>query len=69
MRRTGFDHGGRTVTRNQWIAIGGIAATIAAAVITAVAMYLTADSDKGGVRNDCSTTSQCAGRDINGNGG
>lgn len=55
------------MTRNQWIAIGGVAATIIAALITAGAMFL-ADSDGGGTKNDCSNSSQCAGRDINGNG-
>jgi hypothetical protein len=55
------------VTRNQWIAIGGVAATIIAALITAAAMLL-ADSDGGGTKNDCSNAAQCAGRDINENG-
>lgn len=55
------------MTRNQWIGVGTITATIIAALITGAAMLL-ADSDKGGVRNDCSNSSTCAGRDVNENG-
>lgn len=61
------DNGGRRMSRNQWIGVGTITATILAAVITGGAMVLT-DSDEGGVRNDCSNSSTCAGRDINENG-
>lgn len=54
------------MSRNQWLTVAGIAATIVAALITAAAMLLT-DSDKGrsDVRNECSNSSKCAGGDIN----
>jgi hypothetical protein len=58
---------GAKMSRNQWIGIGAIAATIIAALITSAAMLL-AEPDKGGTRNDCSNSSTCAGRDVNGNG-
>lgn len=48
----------------QKISMWSAVAVIVAAVITGTAMLL-ADSDKGSVRNDCSTTSYCAGRDVN----
>ncbi|MGW5399993.1 hypothetical protein [Streptomyces sp. NPDC003952] len=56
------------MTRNQWIAVLSVMGTIVAALITAAAMFLTANSDKGAVKNECSNSSQCAGHDINGKG-